>query len=330
MSKSFMEQHKAKRDARRAKNKLALFGLPADEAPDARPPSQALYDALTEAGVSWDGFGWTIARPEGAREVSMEDLAAYCDSLTIEQFNASCRLPADFTTDDPGVEAMKLLEPLAAAAASKGFGTIYVPFGVDGNPEPVVPIKTFKYDAIGEKIGKDVGKKYETLGAKVGKRYAEAGDKFKKFGTPLPAAPGIPEPEVQGAAVDRVAVQVIKEGAPVVTKQCRACGGSFTTAFHQVIYCSEACRKRALRAPTGQRSDTLPGKRACEVCGKELPLMSSAMCRFCSDTCHDVYFSTHVRMARIVPPSPRVCQGCNTHLSYATSGRCPVCGAKLS
>ncbi len=112
----------------------------------------------------------------------------------------------------------------AAAAASKGFGTIYVPFGVDGTPEPVVPIKTFKYDAIGEKIGKDVGKKYETTGAKVSKKYARAGDQFKKFGTPLPAAPSIPEPEVQEAAVDRVAVRA----ARIVPPSPRVCQGCNT------------------------------------------------------------------------------------------------------
>ncbi len=323
MSKSFKKKSREKREAKRARNRAALLGTRVDETASAGPASAILKGALEDAADDWEEFAWDVPRPEGVRVVTVDDLAAYCDTLTMEQFASSFRAPESFATDDPDLEMKNYLEPLAKAAASRGFGEIYAPFSIDAIKLPKKVMEGVR--AVGDKA---IGGVTDVVGEKL--------KRFDRFAPPPKAA-----------AVERVAVRVTQNrGLPPSEelqhpKTCRTCGKEFSTAFGTVVYCSEGCRKEALRAPggtqapeltrgIGTRGETAPATRHCEVCGKELPPGAPKVKRFCSENCHDVYFSTHVRPVTAAP-TPRPCPGCATLLAdTVVPGRCPVCGARLS
>ncbi len=380
---SFMERRKAKRETRHEKLQKMVFGepkigAPEDGMPESTYASEILRDTLEEVGIPEDKYRWIIPLPGVSRTVKVSDLGDYCDTLPEEKVIEACKVPEEWSTDDPVTEMVGRLYTLAEAAAKAGFGDVHVPLGEDGQPIPPEPgpfevgkkYETIgkevgkKYEVageLGEKIGKDIGKKYETIGRDIGKKYEKIGDtgkkitkkvegygkgigkdmerkikqmnkkyetigdKFKKFGNLV--TPEIPTSEAS--------VLVTRNRSPPPpdelqrTKTCRACGKEFTTAFATVIYCSEFCRKLALRDTEGTRSESNPYRRSCEVCGKEIPPGSPRTRRFCSDTCHDVYFSTHVRTVEVNTLKPCTCPACNTLLSDIRRGRCPVCGAKL-
>ncbi len=128
--------------------------------------------------------------------------------------------------------------------------------------------------------------------------------------------------DVARPAVPRAAGSVMafhKAGRPKgpvgpFLKKCRTCGKQFTTMRRDISFCSEECQVRA--------GETAHGLRYCEACGKELPPGASKLRRFCSDKCHDIYFSTHVRAVREAP-AILVCLGCSTLLQGGASGDVP-------
>ena len=126
------------REARKAANREKLFGKPDS------PVGKALRAVLEEVGLEWDDVDWTFDRPEGLRVVTMPDLVAYCDTLTVEQFEAICRIPASLASDGADTDLLKALEPAAKAAASMGFGSIERTYGLPKFPVTNTPIEAIR------------------------------------------------------------------------------------------------------------------------------------------------------------------------------------------
>ncbi len=200
---SFMERRKAKRETRHEKLQRMVFGepkigAPEDGMPESTYASEILRDTLEEVGIPEDKYRWIIPLPGVSRTVKVSDLGDYCDTLPEEKVIEACKVPEEWSTDDPVTEMVGRLYTLAEAAAKAGFGDVHVPLGEDGQPIPPEPgpfevgkkYETIgkevgkKYEVageLGEKIGKDIGKKYETIGRDIGKKYEKIGDTGKKI-----------------------------------------------------------------------------------------------------------------------------------------------------
>ncbi len=136
---------------------------------------------------------------------------------------------------------------------------------------------------------------------------------------PRPAAPTTPLPPMRHGITKKP-----QRPSGVSWRKCRTCGKEFWTENSAVRFCSDEC-KRAVKDKAGIFGAA--GGHYCEVCGAEIRPGKSKMQRFCSETCHDVYFSTHVRAVQA--SGMRSCRGCSTLIDDPSLIRCPVCGGTL-